>query len=127
MLGRHLTNDVRRLLREAEKSELWDAARAEAVLLEVHHGEIGALIAQHWNLPAGIVRGVQFHHAPESEPDPVADFVHVANTLAHDVADTNHEPPADGALARLGLKPERFEPLAEALRARIDAHLASYA
>ena len=37
---------------------------AESELLGVHHGELGGLIAQHWKLPDGIVRGVTFHHDP---------------------------------------------------------------
>ena len=39
---------------------------AEEEILEVQHGELGALMAMHWGLPEAIVAGIKYHHDPDN-------------------------------------------------------------
>ena len=55
---------------------------AEAEILGVHHGELGALVAQDWGLPEGIVVGIAYHHDPDSCDATVAYAVHLADCVA---------------------------------------------
>ena len=55
---------------------------AERAILEVHHGEVGALVAQNWRLPESIVMGVQYHHTPSEHPDPLCYAVSLADVIA---------------------------------------------
>ena len=91
---------------------------AEREVLTVHHGELGGLIAQHWNLPDIIVRGIMYHHDPEhcTETDNrichllcAADWIahasyHWGNQLAFDT-------PAPPSISVLGVKPSVMEKL----------------
>jgi HD-like signal output (HDOD) protein/AmiR/NasT family two-component response regulator len=43
----------------------------EAELLETNHCELGALLAEHWNLPATIVAILRYHHSDNVAPDAV--------------------------------------------------------
>lgn len=84
---------------------------AEREVLTVHHGELGGLIAQHWNLPDIIVRGIMYHHDPEhcTETDNrichllcAADWIahasyHWGNQLTFDT-------PAPSSISVLGVK-----------------------
>ncbi len=48
------------------------------------HAEMGAYVAERWNLPEGIVDGIHFHHVPMlSSRLPVAITVHLADCIAH--------------------------------------------
>lgn len=59
----------------------------ESELLGVHHGEVGAMVAERWDLPEALAAVCRWHHEPEACPDPehqhLVDLVHVANVLAH--------------------------------------------
>jgi putative nucleotidyltransferase with HDIG domain len=58
---------------------------AEQVDLSTDHGEIGATLASHWQLPASIVAAIRTHHRPRSaEPEHrlIARIVHLADHLA---------------------------------------------
>ena len=48
----------------------------------MHHGELGGLIAQHWELPPRVVQGIIHHHEPNEDNDAVCYFVCVANQVA---------------------------------------------
>lgn len=39
----------------------------EAEMLETNHGELGAALGRHWNLPQGIVAVLNYHHTPGDE------------------------------------------------------------
>ena len=66
---------------------------AEQQELGFTHADIGALAAERWGLPEGVVRGIRFHHSPAAlpEPDMVVDAIHLA----------------DGACLLLGIGPGR--------------------
>lgn len=88
-----------------------DPTTAERTVLGLDHGQVGAMVAAHWRLPAELVRAIGHHHAP---PQPEAaglnrsgvaagdagwlvDTVHVADAVAHalDLAgDPNEAVPA---------------------------------
>jgi len=71
-------------LDRAEKEGGLGLAQAETELFGVHHGEVGALVAQHWKLPEGIVSGILYHHSPDENPQDVC----YATYLACHVAET---------------------------------------
>ncbi len=54
---------------------------AEREVLGVDHAEIGALIAENWNLPPAIIETIRWHHTPTAAPvtSPAVDVVHVAD------------------------------------------------
>jgi HD-like signal output (HDOD) protein len=88
-MARFLSPDILRILADAREKGGLSSLRAEAELLCVHHGELGGIIAQHWNLSDRIVTGIMYHHTPDLARDIVADVVHVAN-IAAKLAGTGH-------------------------------------
>lgn len=78
----------------------------------VTHAEVGAYLLSLWGLPDGIVEAVAHHHDPGSVPGVAFDgvvAVHIANTLANELAPAaeNAPPPAaldEELLDRLGLQ-----------------------
>lgn len=56
----------------------------ERLVLGFDHSEIGAHLAEHWNLPKPMVRAIRWHHAPNDSDreEPLVDIVHLADTLA---------------------------------------------
>ena len=54
---------------------------AEQDVLGITHAEVGARVAERWELPAEIVRCIRYHHDPGAldAPDPLVDTVHVAD------------------------------------------------
>ena len=57
---------------------------AEKYALGLHHAELGARLATHWDLPPVLTDTIRFHHAPEGATvDKVlTSIVHLAETLA---------------------------------------------
>jgi putative nucleotidyltransferase with HDIG domain len=55
---------------------------AERLVLGLHHGEVGALIAQNWHLPEPVIHGVQYHHSPSEHPVPICYAVALADAIA---------------------------------------------
>jgi HD-like signal output (HDOD) protein len=43
----------------------------------MNHAEIGALIAEKWNFPEGLICAIRFHHDPLSAPPEYKDLVEV--------------------------------------------------
>lgn len=58
-------------------------AEAEHRVLGFSHEEIGAMIAEKWQLPEAIVRCIRFHHDPGAvePPDAFVDTVYLANCV----------------------------------------------
>lgn len=59
-----------------------EVAEAEVEILGFHHGELGGLIAQHWQLPSRIATAIIYHHTPTEGGDVVCDVVCLANVVA---------------------------------------------
>jgi HD-like signal output (HDOD) protein len=131
-MAQFLDADVLRLLGAAREQGGLSSLRAESELLLVHHGELGGLIAQHWNLPPRLVTGIIHHHTPDAAGDIIADAVHVANLVAkragtgYSATEQDHQVnPA--SLSRLGLTATTFDALCAQVSSRLEPMLAMYA
>ena len=56
--------------------------QAEREVLDVHHGEVGGIVAQRWRLPETIVRGIIYHHTPAECGDLICHAVAFSNEIA---------------------------------------------
>ncbi|THB64008.1 MAG: HDOD domain-containing protein [Desulfovibrio sp.] len=55
---------------------------AELEIFGANHADIGALLAEKWDLPETLVQGIALHHSPFTEdPVPLGDCVFAANQL----------------------------------------------
>jgi HD-like signal output (HDOD) protein len=123
IMGRYLVSEVRHFLHLVETSGVISEADAEMEVCHAHHGELGGIIAQHWQLPPRIVLGIIYHHNPEQGNDIVCDVTYVANLVAKDI-----EARLDGrrletsitpeSLYRVGLVPEKWERFCRTAAAR---------
>jgi putative nucleotidyltransferase with HDIG domain len=52
------------------------ASTFEDLSAGMNHAEIGALIAEKWNFPEGLVNSIRFHHDPASAPEEYKDLIH---------------------------------------------------
>jgi putative nucleotidyltransferase with HDIG domain len=64
-------------------SERISFCEAERDVLGFTHPEVGARLAETWNLPESIIRCIRYHHDPEALPDadPFVDAVHLADSV----------------------------------------------
>ncbi|MDD5308938.1 MAG: HDOD domain-containing protein [Deltaproteobacteria bacterium] len=96
----------------------------ERRLLGTDHAEVGALVAESWDLPPAIGWAAQWHHLPGGIPEGVdrmlVDLVHAADCLAHslgfgaDVGELSRR--VDPLVTeRLGIKARRLERVASEL------------
>ncbi|MBI2948809.1 MAG: HDOD domain-containing protein [Verrucomicrobia bacterium] len=116
IMARHLSTDVLELLQQARLEGHLTPLEAETKVLNVHHGELGGIIAQHWQFPERIVKGIVFHHNPEDGADPICDVVCMGNLAARKIeaglANTKLDLwPDAGVLQRLVMTREGFEEL----------------
>lgn len=88
LMARFLDADLLAALERAHDEGGLSRMAAEAEILGVHHGELGALVAQDWGLPEGIVVGIAYHHDPDSCDVTVAYVVHLADCVAKVVVPT---------------------------------------
>ena len=136
VLGNFLNPEMLGWLESANRNGGAAAFRAESEILSLHHGEIGGIVAQHWQLPEPIVAGVIYHHAPEDSDDPIAYAVFLANLIAHGWADdevdeNDPEQPSPtativAALERLGISEAVYQGFGPMVRARLKLALAGY-
>lgn len=131
VLARELDPDVLKVLAAARQEGHLSGLKAEFEILTVHHGELGGLIAQHWNLPDRMVVGIIHHHTPDQAGDIIADVVHMANLAAKHVGaghwvedDDRQVNPA--SLARLKMEPRGFEGLVKQVGKRLEQVLSQY-
>ncbi len=127
VLGRYLDDEVQGLLRSARVSGGLDPIRAEAEILDVHHGEIGGLVVQDWGLPELIVKGVIYHHTPGDGDHLVCDVVHLANVVARRIGtgesllEGETMPEVRGeVLERLGIDDSAVKSLEQAVDEQLD-------
>jgi putative nucleotidyltransferase with HDIG domain len=78
-VGREYAEIVRRVTEESSSF-----SEAEQSVVGYTHAEIGARLAEQWNLPQSIVRCIRHHHEPEAAPeaDTLVDAVHLADSIA---------------------------------------------
>lgn len=126
VMGRFLDSEVLRSIAEAKEAEGLTQLEAESRVLGVHHGELGGLVVQHWQLPAGIVAGTIFHHNPAEGRNVICDFTYLANETAKQIeaelegSRIRFEIMPDVA-ERLGIDPSRIEEYRAAVSARFTA------
>ena len=59
-----------------------DTAIVERSILGLDQGQIGQLLAQHWNLPVDIVLAIAYHHEPHGTPiSPLVAITHLAKLI----------------------------------------------
>jgi HD-like signal output (HDOD) protein len=131
VLARELEPDVLKVLGAARHQGHLPSLKAELEILGVHHGELGGLIAQHWNLPDRLVTGIIHHHTPDAARDLVADVVHVANLAAKHVGeghwvDEDERQVNPASLLRLKMDAKGFEGLCKQVGKRLGQVLAQY-
>ncbi|HEY3380810.1 MAG TPA: HDOD domain-containing protein [Vicinamibacterales bacterium] len=130
-LSRYLEPEVLKVLALAREQGHLSSMKAETDVLGVHHGELGGLIAQHWNLPDRMVLGITHHHTPDDAGDLVADVVHVANIAAKHVGAGHWAVEEDKALnpnslKRLQLTDKGFDAMCKQVAKRLERVLAQY-
>ncbi len=83
---------------------------AERKVLGYDHCQVGAYLAQSWNLPEEIEHACLFHHRPDSSENPsfVTDCVHIGDYLTSSMGfglggDGLHYSLSENAFARLGI------------------------
>ncbi len=84
VLNRFLTPEVIDLLQRAQVEGHLSPYEAEVAVIQVHHAEVGGLVAQHWTLPERIVKAIQHHHDP-AQGGELCDIVYVANKAANTI------------------------------------------
>ena len=127
MMGRFLTAEILGYIRRAQEVDHLSQLDAETLLLNVHHGELGGLIAQHWKLPPRVVLGITHHHHPEQGLDVICDLTYLANQVAkHIEAGLDGQPCVlsfdPGVAERLGMTVqtlENFYPIAATRYAQV--------
>jgi len=100
--------------------------RIEETILGYNHTQIGALLGDHWKLPARLIEAIKFHHFPglkESEDNNLPYLIHLANHLAkyafdYDPEDENSyiDPVEAGVINIVGTSEEELHQLAMRLR-----------
>jgi HD-like signal output (HDOD) protein len=104
VMGRFLSVEILGMLHRATTEGGLDPCAAESQILRVHHGELGGIVAQHWNLPESIVKGIIYHHTPSDGNHIICDAVSLANQIAKSV-EKRLPPPTvlPSVLERLGV------------------------
>lgn len=106
-----------RLSSQADKTPL----EIEQELLGMSHGEIGALVGQHWDLPEEIIAVMRYHHTPDvqkaAEGQPLVSLVNFAERLLSDFGLVEHttQEITDQEWLELGIDPAK----ADEIRAQI--------
>lgn len=131
VLARFLATETVELLSRAESEGRQSRERAETELLEVHHAELGFLIAQRWGLPERIGRGIQYHHTPDAGGDVICDIVAVANLAAKTIKEAPMPPEPmpevhRAARERLGLDENAWAQACERLAFRFSEVLIQF-
>ncbi len=116
IMARFIKPEILELLKEAQDRGGLTPLEAETQILQVHHGELGGIIAEHWEFPQQVIKGIIFHHQPELGLDPICDATYMANIGAKQIVArfANKEldlVPDEDSMDRLGITPEGFEKL----------------
>lgn len=125
VMNRFLNPEILGYIQRARESDGLDQLSGETAVLGVNCGEIGGLVAQHWQLPDRISQGIFCHHSPEQSRDVIADFTcladHVADFIEAGIDGQKQEIalPSE-VLDRVGLIPEKLYELCHAATARYE-------
>ena len=133
VLSRYLDENVLSFLNRAVVEGNQNPLEAEREILGVDHAELGALIAERWELPALIVDSIRFHHTPIDATDAdvrtLCDVITVTDGVARSIAGQHTAmrifDSADSR-KRLHLSDQAFEDLCEAVSERLESALSDY-
>jgi HD-like signal output (HDOD) protein len=110
VLGTFVEVDAESIRKLAYKGKI-PFEQAEQLVLGIDHAEVGALLLEHWKLPAYLVKVVRWHHQPEGVSDDplVVNVVHVANAVClmagvGAAMDALSYRPSSHAMAQLGVE-----------------------
>lgn len=105
---------------------------AERRVLGLDHAAIGLLLCEHWRFPPLLSRAIGMHHAPDTQHEPLATVIHVADALGHQLdlagegADPLPQPPQDDAAwAVVGLNEESAQALVAVVATQFEAACAA--
>jgi len=82
VLNQYMTNQYKEVVNKVEVEKV-TFLEAEESILGFNHAEIGAKIAEKWNLPSELVESIAFHHTPELAPNykEITTIVHIADAI----------------------------------------------
>ena len=131
VISRFVSGSLLKRLDRARDDGAHTLIEAELDVLGVHHAALGGLIAESWRLPAGIVKGIAYHHTPAEGGALVCDAVHVANVVAKQVgreeADMEADPElCEASLERLGTSTGTLLQCCHAVGERLEQVLTAY-
>ncbi len=142
VLARFLPRDLREPLARARGRAI-PLIEAETLVLGVHHGELGEVIARKWRLPPTITLPIRHYHKPTEATELLAgtndgsvasivcDVVHLADAVAHvahpdDCGDERGGEFDIAAANRLGLDTDDFERITKKTQYKFEETLALY-
>lgn len=126
-MSRYMSEFDLAMIRRAQEEGGLDPLSAESQILGVHHGELGGLIAQHWQLPPRIVAGITYHHKPTDGNDLICDAVYLANRLARHVENTGDLSDLETeSLGSLGLTQTECDALSTSIKSHFETVSARY-
>jgi len=112
-----LESEFNRLIVKAKTSEV-PFDELERIEFGFDHAELGAALAESWNLPKTYSQTIRYHHRPSEleTPDTLTDILHVADILVRSRGISEGLDGAFflkdlGAFERLGFEPEVLEEL----------------
>jgi putative nucleotidyltransferase with HDIG domain len=82
VLNRYFPDSYLRVMNELEKGH--DLLGAEKKVMDFTHADIGAWLADQWNLPANVLESTRYHHTPAlaDKSEKQVAMIHVADCLA---------------------------------------------
>ena len=123
-----LENKLPAMLKLAEREQI-PFDEVERKVLGYDHMEVGAHMAEHWNLPQTLVDVMRYHHRPDDAPNnnPMIDCVHIGDYLAGSMGyglggDGLGYQFSENAVQRLGLNLEDLDILADAFLVGYEQH-----
>lgn len=125
ILCRFVDADLAESIRRACEEGHLSLHEAEIEILSAHHGEVGAMTAQHWGLPDGIVQGILHHDDPDRSTLRIVDLVHLANVIAKRIGEAGRTEegeavPQATAMERLNLPMSVIDNLCSSTREQFD-------
>jgi HD-like signal output (HDOD) protein len=133
VLARYLDENTLSSLSRAVLEGNQNPLEAEREILGVDHAELGALIAERWQLPGLISESIRFHHTPcdakDSDVQALCDVITVADSVSCIIDDGgattrsfDHAPSCN----RLGIDEAAFEELCEIVSERLESAMSDY-
>ena len=93
------------------------------------HAEVGAFLAEQWNIPDELLAAIRFHHATHRLPDvpPIVDCVHIGIHLVEQLgfglsADGQYYGFDENSLERLGIQVRMLDEIADNLKEVCEEH-----